>query len=118
MEKRKVQFGMLAVGLITVLAIVLSQIFCSQQNNSLKKETRQEQNTADAGDESDSQVYYSPLSSLPSSVYATPNLETFCLFEILFNEKDEPENYDISVPLPLNKFFHTLFRAIISPNAP
>lgn len=115
-KKAQIRSGMLAIGLLTALAIVISQLFCFQAGThaKAKKETKTEQQEQQNGDD----TYVSiPSSSLPSSSHVELQQETFCLFEIILEDK-ESTTHDTGIGLPINQFFQTLFGAIISPNAP
>jgi hypothetical protein len=62
-------------------------------------------------------VYFSvSLNTVSSSGHIEVGQETICLFEIF--EKTESDEAEAFITLPVSKFFVTLFRAIISPNAP
>lgn len=116
-KKAHIRSGMLAIGLLTALAIVVSQLFYFQANTHAraKKETKTEQQEQQNGDD----TYVSlPSSSMPSSSHVElQQQETFCLFEIILEDK-ESTTHDTGIGLPINQFFQTLFGAIISPNAP
>jgi hypothetical protein len=102
-------------GIVTALVIVFSQLFFFQVSNYNKKDVKTEKQQEQQSDES----YISlPSVSQPSSSLLVEGIQkSACLFEIVFEEnEEEPEPSD--VPLSLSKFFHTLFRVIISPNAP
>ena len=107
---------MLSIGLLTALAIIVSQLFYFQASAhaKVKKETKTEQQEQQNGDD----TYVSlPSTSLPSSSHVELQQETFCLFEIILEDK-ESVAHDADFGLPINQFFQTLFGAIISPNAP
>jgi len=97
------------------LVMTFAQLFHTQVSAFGKKETKTEQQSDRHGDET-----FISLSSfsLPSaSVYLQVNLDPYCLFEILFEK--EPQQPEASrVPLRPEKLLQTLFRVIISPNAP
>jgi hypothetical protein len=116
-KKAKIRSGMLAVGLLTALAIVVSQLFYFQAatHAKVKKETKTEQQEQQNGD--DTYVSLPSTSSLPSSPHVELQQETFCLFEIILEDK-ESATHSADFGTPINQFFQTLFGAIISPNAP
>ena len=116
--KREIRTITLVTGLITALAIVVSQFFYFEKPEPSKKEVKTEQQQ-DQSSDNQSDVYITlPSSTLPSSTtHPEFQQQSFCLFEIIFPEK-EVEQHDFSVSIPLGKFFQTLFRTIISPNAP
>ena len=104
-------------GIITALVIVLSQLFWFQAATFTKKvaETEQKNNaTKEATQEAQISL---PSSSLPSSNTVVVEHDFSFIHEILFEKETSPEASK-SVLLTAGKFFHTLFRAIISPNAP
>jgi hypothetical protein len=114
-RKTGLRLGTLVIGVITALAIVISQFFNIQETDQLKvkKITKTEQQETQSGDE----VYLTVSTSLPSSSHVEIQQETFFLFEILpEGEKTAEDRIDFSIPI--NQFFQTLFGAIISPNAP
>lgn len=119
MQSRKIRIGMIFFGVFTALIIVFSQLFYFQGASFCKKEINTEQapekDTSSSGEES----YISlPQGSLPSaSTQVELNQESVCILEINFKEKTE-EYLSTSVATLTGKFFQTLFRAIISPNAP
>jgi hypothetical protein len=115
--KRKpgIRLGTLVIGVITALAIVISQ-FCNLQEadqTKVKKETKTEQQETQSGDE----AYLTVSTSLPSSSHVEIQQETFFLFEILLEDEKTAEHH-VAFGRPINQFFQTLFGAIISPNAP
>ncbi len=103
----------LIIGSLLSVAIVCTQLF--HLHTSEKKVVKTEQqDSSQPGEE----VLYSFTSfSLPSSVQVCVNLLPCILFEILFEESEENQS-DQEVPLHPEKLFTTLFRVIISPNAP
>ncbi|RAW02790.1 hypothetical protein [Pseudochryseolinea flava] len=106
----------LIIGLITVGAIVFSQLFYFQNSAQakVKKETKTEQQEENEHDD----VFISlPSPSLPSSSHVILQLESFCLFETSSNDEEISDN-DTDIRVPVTQFFQTLVGAIISPNAP
>jgi len=105
----------LLTGIATASVIVFSQLFYFQAANYCqeKAETEQHDQKTDAPER-----YISiPSSTITSTSHIEINQDLSFVIEILFKkETDEESNHTIS--LPVNKFFHTLFRFIISPNAP
>lgn len=108
-------------GILTALVIVVSQLFYFEKPVQSKDEAKADQQTEQSSDASDtnSEAYITlPSSTLPSSsTHVEFQQQSFCLFEIIYPEKDA-EQHDFSVSLPLSKFFQTLFHTLISPNAP
>jgi hypothetical protein len=50
-------------------------------------------------------------------VHVQVNLNPYCLFEIFFEEDIDEEHVEEDAFYP-DRFFETMFRVIISPNAP
>jgi len=115
-RKLKIRSFTIAIGILLALVMTLTQLFQAQVSGFGKKETRTEQQSSNhQGDEA-----YISLSSfsLPSAaVHLQVNLDPYCLFEILF-EKEHQQPEASRVPLHPEKLLQTLFRVIISPNAP
>ena len=120
-KKNSVRVWTMIMGIITAMLIVCSQLFSLQTDNYSKKQVKASTATAkEHKQEKSSDDHYISLPSVSqpsSSIHVEANQKLSCLFEILF-EKDEQENHPINVPLSVGKLFHTLFRVIISPNAP
>jgi flagellar basal body-associated protein FliL len=105
----------LVVGLITVAAIVFSQLFYFQDSaqSKQKKQTKTEQQ--ESGKEE--AVTSLPSPSLPSSSNVLLQLEVFCLFEIS-SDDEEASNSSFDIATPVVQLLQTLVGAAISPNAP
>lgn len=101
-------------GILTALVIVLSQLFWFQAATLTKKVAKTEQKS-DASEEA--QISLPSSSSLPSTNTVVVEHDFTFLHEILFEKETSPE-VSKSVLQTAGKFFQTLFRAIISPNAP
>ncbi len=113
--KKKLQWLSIFIGLILAAAIVFVQFFQFQNNGLSKKDVKTEQQDSKSSDE-ELQVSL-PTFSLPSQIHVSVNLDAVCLFEIVFEEKEENKTSLVSTLIP-QKFLITLFRVIISPNAP
>ena len=115
-RKTGLRLGTLTIGIITAMAIVVSQFFNFQDADPLKikKEAKTEQQDSQHGDEVIGAI---SSTSLPSSSHVEIQQETFFLFEILL-EDDKNTETQLNFSTPVNQFFQTLFGAIISPNAP
>jgi hypothetical protein len=100
------------LGCLLAMVIVCSQVYTS---SSAKCLVTQEQNE-ESQHPQEATVSMASF-SLPSPVNVQINLDPHCLFEIVFRtvSKDTP---DTAVPSIEEKFFTTLFRVIIAPNAP
>ncbi|HEY3403524.1 MAG TPA: hypothetical protein VGK59_09070 [Ohtaekwangia sp.] len=114
-KKATIQTWTLVTGMATALVIVISQLFyfSAPQYTKTEVKTEQQQNQSE-----DASVISLPSSTLPSSAtHVEFQQESFCLFEILF-EEDEATETAFDLKLPVSKLFQTLFQSIISPNAP
>ena len=56
--------------------------------------------------------------SIPSTVLIQVDRQILCLFTIVYEVDVAFVKYEPNIPLPLIKFYFTLFRTFISPNAP
>lgn len=107
----------LFLGILTALVIVLSQLFWFQAATFTKKVAETEQKS-DADKTNEGADYISiPSSSMPTTNTVVVEHDFTFLHEILFEKETSPE-VSKSVLQTAGKFFQTLFRAIISPNAP
>ena len=116
-KKTIIRTGSLIAGIITALAVVVSQFFFFEAPGHGKKSvaTEQAENPSDSPEED---LFYTlPSTTLPTSAHVEIQQETFCLFEILF-EDPEFESDDTRVSLPVSHYLQTLLEVIISPNAP
>ena len=114
---------MLAIfGVITAMVIVFSHLFYFQAahyyrhtSKTQKTEKHQKQEHHKAADGQN--VYLStPSSPAPPSVHQEVSHESAFIFEITYEKENETPSF--SAPKALGNLFQTLFRAIISPNAP
>ena len=105
----------LLAGLATAGVIVFSQLFYFQAANYCqeKAETEQQDQKKD-GNETHISI---PSSSISSSSHIELTHDLSFVLEALF-ESDSREEEVTTISLPVNRFFQTLFRFIISPNAP
>ncbi|HEY8938418.1 MAG TPA: hypothetical protein VIM65_24530 [Cyclobacteriaceae bacterium] len=115
MRKQRLHTATIIMGLITALVVIFSQVFFFEAARYSKKEVKTEKQEKQKN--ADDSCISLPSFSQPTSAHVEINTKPFCLFEILFEENEQPE-VSQSVPLSLGKFFQTLFRVIISPNAP
>ena len=115
MKRNRIQSLALVVGSLLAIAIVVSQLFHFQVNTCAKKEVKtEEQKKEQPADET---FITLPSISLPTSVHVHLTLDSYCLFEISFEEQQQ-DNRSSEIPLHPEKFLQTLFSVIISPNAP
>lgn len=115
MRKERLHLATLVFGSIIALAIAFSQFLSLVYSPGAEKaKTEQTENTSGK----DTGAYISlPSFSLPAPIHLQVNLDFHCLFEILF-EEDKDENQEHDGLLHTDRFFETMFRVIISPNAP
>ena len=114
MKKGQLHIGTLIIGSILAFAISFYQ-FQTMTFPASTGKVKTEQ-TGDTG--KDACTYISlPSFSIPSPVDVQANLNPCCLFEIFFKE-DFKENQVAVDLLHPDRFFETMFRVIISPNAP
>jgi len=120
MRKNVLQLFTMITGIITALVIVFSQFFCFQAADSTKKLTSS--HTTEKHEKQD-KAHKKAFISLPSFSQQTSTLaevnpkSTMYLFDIVFGENNDHERSP-EVPVSVGKFFQTLFRVFISPNAP
>jgi flagellar biosynthesis component FlhA len=117
MRKNSIQILTMITGILTALIIVFSQFFFFQNATYSKKLVKTEKQEEKKNNDAKTQI---SLPSFSQSSSAHPEVQTkssSCLFEILFEEVGE-ETHTVDIPLSFGKFFQTLFRAIIAPNAP
>jgi hypothetical protein len=115
MRKKRLHTFSVILGSIVALAIAFSQFLTPECVSSTKKEkTEQTENKAGNGSETFVSL---PSLSLPAPFHVEVNLNPYCLFEIFF-EEDIDENHVEQDLFYADRFFETMFRVIISPNAP
>jgi hypothetical protein len=110
----KYRIVVLLAGIATASVIVFSQLFYFQAATYCQKKAETEhEKKKDTGHET--------YISIPSNTIASvSNIEisdaiSFVLETLLENEQAQPQTETVSIT---NRLFHTLFRCIISPNAP
>jgi len=115
MKKERLRTATIILGSILALAIVFSQYLAPEYNSSIGKADTEQ--AADKGDDESRTFISLPTFSLPAPVSIQANLSAQYLFEILLEEDADKEFVEKDVSFA-NRFFHTMFRTIISPNAP
>lgn len=115
MRKNRLHIFTLIVGSILALAIAFSQFLTPERVSSTEK-VKTEQTGNKAANETEAFVAL-PSFSLPAPVHVQVNLNPYCLFEIFFEEDIDENNVEENLLHP-DRFFETMFRVIISPNAP
>lgn len=115
MRKERLHTFTLIVGSTLALAIAFSQFLRPDLSSSTHK-VNTEQTENESPNETESFISL-PSFSLPAPVHVQVSLNPYCLFEIFF-EEDIDENHKEEDLLHPDRFFETMFRVIISPNAP
>lgn len=104
---------MMVAGVLAALIILFSQSFYHEAQSNLKK-IQSEQSS----DQEVPQTFISaPSDAVVNSTVENVNEQVPSLLEELFTTDEEAEAVSI-IPTFFGNFFQTLFRAIISPNAP
>jgi len=105
----------LLAGIATAVVIVFSQLFYFQAANYCQKKAETAQHEQKKGG---NETHISiPSSTISSSSHVEITQDLSFVLEILF-ERESKEEEVTRISLPVNRFFQTLFRFIISPNAP
>lgn len=115
MKMNRIRIFTMMLGCLLAAVLVCSQ-FLSVANK--QQEQKSQVTTGQTENSGEEEFLISlPSFSLPTPVHVKVNLDFRCLFEILYEDQEEcvpsgeEENFT-------EKFLSTLFRAIISPNAP
>lgn len=120
MRKNVIQLFTMITGIVTALVIVFSQFFYFQEAESAKKLTS---SRSTEQHEKQNKAHKKAFISLPSFSQQASTLadvhpkSPMYLFDIVFGESNDQERSQ-EVPISVGKFFQTLFRVFISPNAP
>jgi hypothetical protein len=114
MKKEKLHIVTIALGIILSAAIVCSNVFLLdrsfQGKENIKSEKAKEEKKATA-------FTAAPTITPPSSVHVHFSVASYCLFEIN-TETDEECEVVSDFSFHPRRYLLTLFRVIISPNAP
>ena len=110
MEGRFKYIATMAVGVILAVAIVCSNVW----TNHVTKEN--EAAKTEQSSDTTFEFFSAPTLSPPSVFHVHLSLDTFCLFDIAYESAEE--HSEVSDPIEPPKLLLTLFRVIISPNAP
>lgn len=105
---------MITGSLLAVVIVCLQFFHFNQPLSKAEVKTEQQESSPSNGEEA---IISIASFSIPSPVNVTINLDAYCLFEILFEQSTERDT-SAEAPLRPEKLFFTLFRVIISPNAP
>jgi len=107
----------LLAGIATAAVIIFSQLFYFQAANYCQEKAETEQHDHDQKKDGTESYISIPSSSISSSSHIEITQDLSFVLEILF-ERESKEEEVTKISLPVNRFFQTLFRFIISPNAP
>jgi hypothetical protein len=116
MKKKTISVTALLTGIFLALAIVLTNLFQIQVNSFSKKEVKTTQQEKKSSQEK-TFITLSSFSIPSTTVHVHINIDSCCLFEISFDEQPQ-QTLHSELQLKSYTFFRTLFRVIISPNAP
>jgi hypothetical protein len=113
------KISMLLAGIATAGVIVFSQLFYFQAANYCQKKAETEQaDQKKDGKKDGTETHISiPSSSISSSSHIELTHDLSFILEALFESETKEESVT-RISLPVNRLFQTLFRFIISPNAP
>jgi hypothetical protein len=100
----------MAAGVVLALAIICSNVWTNRFTKE-KEVAKTEQNSDTTSD-----VFSAPTLSPPSVFHVNLSLDVFCLFDLTYESSDEDS--EACDPIEPPKLLLTLFRVIISPNAP
>jgi hypothetical protein len=114
MKGKKIHVITMMIGLLLAVAVICSHIF-QTVSTKISSKAKSEQKTSQTEDD----FYYAagPTITPPASAHVHTNLVAHCLFEIIRPE-GEKESFSSDSGIHPQKFLITLFRVIISPNAP
>ena len=107
----------LLAGIATAGVIIFSQLFYFQAANYCQEKAETEQHKHDQKKDGAETYISIPSSTISSSSHIEITQDLSFVLEILF-ERESKEEEVTSISVPVNRFFQTLFRFIISPNAP
>jgi hypothetical protein len=107
----------LLLGVTTASVIIFSQIFYFQAATYCQEKAKTEQGDQDQQTDSNASHISLPSSTISFAPHIELNQDLSFVLGALF-EATTREEVATDVVLPVNRLFHTLFRFIISPNAP
>jgi hypothetical protein len=112
--KNKIQISTIVIGLLLAAAVVCSHVFHLIAEPSIEKGSKTEQ-TETSGE--DFTFTTAPTTTPPASAHVHSNLLAYLIFEII-----QPQTREVTrstnPSTHAGKLLLTLFRVIISPNAP
>ncbi len=107
----------LLAGVATAAVIVFSQLFYFQAATYCQEKAETEQHDQKKNKDANESYISIPSSTISSTSHIEINQDLSFVLEILFEREPEEETIT-NVSFPASRFFQTLFRFIISPNAP
>lgn len=102
------------LGLLIACAVVCSNVFQFENHGQVKIETKADKKKEEQKQRAEISA---PTLSLPSTFIVHLNLETYCLFEISAEDRSD-RSFVCDFSFHPQRYLLTLFRVIISPNAP
>lgn len=113
--KRQKQIWITALGCLLAAAMIAAQLFVLTP---VIEEEKNVASTEQTSDQEETQTIAIASFSIPTPIHVEMKLDSHVLFEILFqNKKEQPPAISETV-VSAQKLLVTLFRVIISPNAP
>jgi hypothetical protein len=118
MERRKYKSATIVLGLATALLVVFSQLFFYQGAELCKKEVKiEKKESSESQDSKNESIVSLPSFTVQAACSVHLSHEAVLLFEI-FSSENKRTVISHDIPVALGKYFLTLFRIIIAPNAP
>jgi hypothetical protein len=114
MKKQK-QIWITALGCLLAAAMIAAQLFVFSPTFENEKQIEA---TEQSSDNETTQTIAIASFSIPSPIHVEIKLDSHVLFEILFEDKQEQPSAISETLVSGHKLLVTLFRVIISPNAP
>jgi hypothetical protein len=123
MRNRDILIESTSLGIVIAVALILLLNFTARKEQLSKAglhsvEITTKSDFPSPGTQTKKISAYNPGASIPSAVFIEAGRQVLCLFTIDFEVDVQFLEHKPDAPLPLTKFFFTLFRTFISPNAP
>lgn len=109
------QLSTLILGLVMALVITVGQV--TANNTSDKIQTQEQQDQQTDNDQAEEMLVLKAADAISTSVQVSLTHHYYFISEIIFDDQSKTDGWHIETPV-LTTFMHTLFRQIISPNAP
>lgn len=104
----------MAAGVILAVAIICSNVWTNHFTKAT--EAAKTEQSSDTKSDTTFEFFSAPTLSPPSVFNVHFSLDSFCLFDLSYESIEEDS--EVSDPIEPPKLLLTLFRVIISPNAP